>query len=172
MIDPNTLAHAGLGMRPATHADAGFLETLHRSARPDLEQAAAGDADFAATLMHQQYRVLTEGSGQQHPQAMHFVVEKLGERIGAAIVDFGHNEIRVIYLALLPALRGRGHARALLQAIQQAAARLHTPVAVTVWRSNPQARRFYIALGFVAEEGGAVAERLVWYPGAGTTVVS
>jgi hypothetical protein len=39
------------------------------------------------------------------------------------------------------------------------------PVAVVVWRSNPQAKRVYLELGFHVEESQPLAERLVWYPG-------
>lgn len=166
MLDNAAFSNAGLGMRPATAADAPFLETLYRSARPDLQHAGGGDREVVDSVMAQQYRTLMAGTEQHYPNAMHFVVERQGQSIGAVIVDFGANEVRVVYLALVPAARGRDYGKVLMQGIQQAATKAHCPVAVTVWRNNPQARRFYAELGFVVDETHAAAERMVWYPGA------
>lgn len=96
---------------------------------------------------------------------MHYVIEKLGSAIGALTTDFGANEIRVLYLAFIPAARGRGYGRTVLQGVQKAAEQVRCPVATVVWASNPHARRHYLALGFQVEEANPAAERLVWYPG-------
>lgn len=158
-----TLDGTSLGLRPATSADAPFLEQLYRSTRPELQalDAASGQAPSVAA---QQYAVLQSGIGASFPDAMHFVVEQASGRIGSLVVDFGANEVRLIHLSLLPAVRGRGYGRQLLQGLQQAAARAHAPLAVTVWRSNPRARALYLSLGFAVEETHPVAERMVWYP--------
>jgi ribosomal protein S18 acetylase RimI-like enzyme len=79
-------------------------------------------------------------------------------------VDFGHNEVRLIYLALIPAARGRGYGKVVLQGVQRAAQQVASPVAVVVWRNNVEARRLYLGLGFRVEESQPVADRLVWYP--------
>lgn len=165
MFDNATFNGSALGLRPANAADAPFLAQLYRSTRPEFAQLDATPEQIEA-LGTQQYGVLQAGAGAQFPNAMHFVVERVSERVGALIVDFGPNEIRLIYLALLPALRGQGYGRQLVQGLQQAAARTRAPLAVTVWRSNPGARALYLALGFVVEESEPAAERLVWYPPA------
>jgi ribosomal protein S18 acetylase RimI-like enzyme len=102
--------------------------------------------------------------GDNYPNAMHYVVEKLGTAIGALSTDFGANEIRVLYLAFIPQARGQGFGRAVLQGVQKAAQQIRCPVATVVWTSNPHARRHYLALGFAVEESNPAAERLVWYP--------
>jgi ribosomal protein S18 acetylase RimI-like enzyme len=102
--------------------------------------------------------------GDNYPNAMHYVVEKLGTAIGALSTDFGTNEIRVLYLAFIPQARGQGYGRAVLQGVQKAAQQIRCPVATVVWTSNPHARRHYLALGFAVEERNPAAERLVWYP--------
>lgn len=165
MFGNATFAGSALGLRPATTTDAPFLEQLYRSTRPELQRLNATPEQVEA-LTAQQYGVLQSGIGAGFPNAMHFVVEQAGARVGTVVVDFGPNEVRLIYLALLPALRGQGHGRQLVQGLQQAAARTRAPLAVTVWRSNPQARALYLSLGFVVEETQPAAERLVWYPSA------
>lgn len=170
MFGNATFANSSLGLRPAGAQDAPFLELLYRASRPEFELLDATPEQIQA-LAAQQHQALQAGAGTTFPHAMHFVVERAAERIGGLIVDFGHNEVRLIYLALLPAQRGQGFGRELVQGLQQAVARVQAPLAVTVWRSNPRARAMYLALGFVVEETQPVADRLVWYPPARPMVV-
>jgi ribosomal protein S18 acetylase RimI-like enzyme len=154
-------------MRPANTGDQPFLEILYRFARPDL-QFIDGEPELVNEVIAQQYEILQQGAGNQYPNAMHFLVEKTQERIGALIVDFGTNEVRVIYVAFIPTARGFGYGKAILQGVQQAAANLGCPVSVVVWRNNPGAKLIYLQLGFQVEESQPLAERMTWYPG--TTV--
>lgn len=155
----------GLAMRPARPSDEPFLQGLYQSARPDL-QWIDGEQELIDSVVAGQYRVQQQGAGANYPNALHFVIEKTGDAIGAMIADFGHNEVRLIYLAFVPLARGRGYGKAVLQGVQQAAQRVFSPVAVVVWRNNPQARRLYLEMGFRVEESHPMAERLAWYPGA------
>lgn len=165
MFDKTTFGGSALSLRPAGAMDAPFLEQLYRATRPELERVDA-EPERVDALATQQYDIMQAGVGAGFPNAMQFVVERTGGRIGAVMVDFGPNEVRLIYLALLPAWHGQGHGRSLLQGLQQAAARTQVPLAVTVWRSNPRARAWYLGLGFAVEESHPAAERLVWYPPA------
>ncbi|HSX88325.1 MAG TPA: GNAT family N-acetyltransferase [Pseudomonas sp.] len=153
----------GIGMRPAAPSDEPFLQGLYQSSRADL-QWIDGDAELIDTVIANQYQVQQAGMGNQYPNAMHLIVEKAGSAIGAVTVDFGHNEVRLIYLALIPAARGRGYGKVVLQGVQRAAQQVASPVAVVVWRNNVEARRLYLELGFRVEETQPVADRLVWYP--------
>ena len=156
---------AGISLRPATANDQPFIELLYRSARPDL-QFIDGGQELVETVMAQQFNAHTQGAGETYPNAMHFIIEKTQHSIGALIVDFGHNEVRVIYVAFIPAARGFGYGKAILQGVQQAATSSHCPVAVVVWHNNPGAKRIYLELGFQVEESQMLADRMVWYPGA------
>ncbi len=153
----------GIGMRPAKPSDEPFLQRLYQSSRADL-QWIDGEAELIDTVVANQYQVQQAGAGNQYPNAMHLIVEKTGSAIGAVTVDFGHNEVALIDLALIPAARGRGYSKVVLQGVQRAAQQVASPVAVVVWRNNLQARRLYLAV--LGGEGGAqpVADRLVWYP--------
>lgn len=163
MADNAAVAADGLVVRPSRATDAPFLQGLYQTARPDL-QWVDGEQEQVQQLVAQQFQVQEQGMADNYPNAMHYVVEKLGTAIGALSTDFGANEIRVLYLAFIPQARGQGFGRAVLQGVQKAAQQIRCPVATVVWTSNPHARRHYLALGFAVEENNPAAERLVWYP--------
>jgi len=160
----NNSSAAGLSMRPSRPTDGPFLQSLYRSARPELQWIDA-DPEVVEQVVAQQFQVQERGIGDHFPDAMHYVVEKLDTPIGVLSADFGPNEIRVLYLAFIPAARGKGFGRSVLQGVQKAAEQVRCPVATVVWASNPQARQHYLALGFRVEESSPGADRLVWYPG-------
>ncbi|MBT2869809.1 GNAT family N-acetyltransferase [Chromobacterium violaceum] len=152
-----------VSLRPARQADAPCIDRIYRSARPDL-QWIDGDAELIDSVQRQQLQVLQQGTGHHYPNAMHFIVEKAGSAVGAVMVDFGPNEVRIIFLAMLPEARGQGYGKAVLQGLQQAAQQVGAPLAAVVWHNNSEARRVYQSLGFVQEEAGAMADKLVWHP--------
>ena len=163
MANTESVAADGLVVRPSRTSDGPFLHSLYQAARPDL-QWIDGEPEHVQQVVAQQFQVQEQGMGDNYPNAMHYVVEKLGTAIGALSTDFGANEIRVLYLAFIPQARGQGFGRAVLQGVQKAAQQICCPVATVVWTSNPHARRHYLALGFAVEERNPAAERLVWYP--------
>ena len=164
MLNNDSFLSDGLVVRPSRATDGPFLQSLYHSARADL-QWIDGEREVVEHVIAQQFQVQEQGAGEHFPDAMHYVIEKLGTAIGALTADFGANEIRVLYLAFIPPARGRGYGRTVLQGVQKAAEQVRCPVATVVWASNPHARQHYLALGFQVEERNPAAERLVWYPG-------
>lgn len=163
MLNKDGALAQGLVVRPSRSTDGPFLQSLYRSARADL-QWIDGEQGLVEAVIAQQFQVQERGMDEHFPGALHYVIEKLTTPIGALSADFGPGEIRVLYLAFVPAARGQGFGRAVLQGVQQAAAQVCCPVATVVWASNPHARQHYLALGFGVEEETATAQRLVWYP--------
>lgn len=163
MTNNSAVAAEGLVVRPSLASDGPFLQRLYQSARPDL-QWIDDSVEVVEQVVAQQFQVQEQGLGENFPNAMHYVVEKLGTAIGALSTDFGANEIRVLYLAFIPAARGQGYGRAVLQGVQKAAQQIRCPVATVVWASNPHALGHYLALGFAVQEYNVAAQRLVWYP--------
>ncbi|OPA99452.1 GNAT family N-acetyltransferase [Pseudomonas fluorescens] len=163
MLNKEGALAQGLVVRPSRSTDGPFLQGLYRSARADL-QWIDGEQALVEEVIAQQFQVQEAGLDSHFPGALHYVVEKLGTPIGALSADFGPNEIRVLYLAFIPAARGQGFGRVVLQGVQRAAAQVVCPVTTVVWASNPHARQHYLALGFRVEEDTAAAQRLVWYP--------
>ncbi len=163
MLPGNIQMPGGLSLRPTRASDNGFLESLHSATRDDLRLVDA-ENDFIEDLIDMQFRAKTEGYGDMFPNAMYFIIENQGESIGRVVLDFGHNEIRVIDLALIRLARGKGFGAKTLQAVQLVAAKIMAPVALTVVSYNLQAKMLYLNLGFRVEEINLPFERMVWYP--------
>lgn len=155
----------GLAMRPANPGDAPFIESLFHSTRNDLRMLDAED-EFIDALIEMQYKAQTQGYGDMFPNAMYFIVEHLGERIGRVTLDFGSNEIRVVDLALIPAARGKGFGTSVLQYVQLTAQKIMVPVALSVAATNFAAAQLYRRLGFQVVESDPMQARMMWYPSA------
>src|SRR3569833_2261048 len=102
MLGTITLGGSPRGLRPATAADAPFLEQLYRSTRPDLQQLDATPGQGTAVVA-QQYAVLQSGIGASFPDALQFAVEQAPDLTGTRGVDSGPNYVRLTYLPLGPA---------------------------------------------------------------------
>jgi len=68
------LAADGLVVRPSRATDGPFLQSLYQSARPDL-QWVDGEQEQVQQIVAQQFQVQEQGMGENHPNAMHYVVE-------------------------------------------------------------------------------------------------
>ena len=156
-----------LVIRPARPEDDGFLKSLYRSERNDLRMIDAED-DFIEELIGIQYLAKTQGYATMFPDAMYFLIERLGVPIGRLVVNFGSEAVRLVDIAFVPEARGHGYGTHVIKAVQFAAARIQAPVALTVNRDNASARRAYSSLGFLVEWSDAITDHLVWHPGAAT----
>lgn len=163
MISSSDLA-LGISLRVATSGDRLFLEQTYRDARPELDLIDR-DADFVEMVHRQQMSVLQEGMGERYPNGVKFIIEKAGHAVGAVVVNFGHNDVRVAFLACIPAARGLGYGRAALHGIQMAAAKTNLPVTLSVMNTNTGGKRVYFEAGFQVAETHPVADLLIWYPG-------
>jgi len=152
-----------LGIRPAMDTDKPFLETLYYSSRDDLRLANA-ESDFIETLIEQQFQAQQSGYGNTFPNAMYFIVEKHGERIGKVTIDFGSNEIRLIDFALVRAARGKGLGRSIIQILQHAAGQSRAPLVLSVLSTNIPAKKLYYSLGFQLQESDMMYDLMAWYP--------
>lgn len=163
MLPGNTSTTDALALRPARDSDAGFLEELHRTTRDDLLQID-GEQDMIEGIIEMQRRAQNEGYGARFPNAMQLIVEKHGERIGRAVIDFGENEVRVIDIAFIRAARGKGFGTIIMRQFQAAATQVRAPLTIAVLRENVNALRFYAALGFSPESQDTLRLYLVWHP--------
>lgn len=164
MLDSDSFLPMGLSMRPALMGDKPFLEILYKDVRPDLN-LIDDDQELVKDVVTQQYQLLQEGAGSQHPNALYYVIEKDGESIGGLIVDFGPNEIRVVCLAFIKAAQGKGYSKCVLQALQLVGKKVGAPLSLVVQNSNLNALRQYQGLSFEPVEQGATHTLLMWYPG-------
>ena len=165
MLSGSLKFQGGLSLRPMGTSDNAFVESLYRSTRDDLRMLDA-EEEFIEEFIDFQQHAQTEGYGDMFPNAMYFIAEHHNERIGRVVLDFGQTEIRVVDIALIPAVRGKGYGGQVLQAVQIAAGKLMAPVTLSVRFDNLHAKQLYARLGFVVEDAQIPYERMVWYPPA------
>lgn len=165
MLAGNTPLPDNLGIRPARPEDRVFIESLYRATRDDLRLIDAED-EFVEELIGMQQQAQTRGYGEMFPNAMYFVVERLGDRLGRIVVDFGPNEVRLVDIAFMPQARGRGYGSHVIKAMQFAAGQARAPLTLSVNRTNIRARQAYLALGFRVVQSDAMTEHMAWYPSA------
>jgi ribosomal protein S18 acetylase RimI-like enzyme len=80
------------------------------------------------------------------------------------VLDTTGTDWRLVDLALLPALRGRGLGAALLAALQVRAAAHGARIGLAVLRTNAPALRLYRRAGFVIAGGNELQHQMVWQP--------
>ncbi len=150
-----------LTLRPETAQDKEFLETLYRSTRNDLLQLGLPEA-MLANLLLMQFNAQQQGYRAQFPDADFSIIEKDGEATGYLITDSGEQAIRLVYLALLPQERNRGHGKKLIRALQADAVNANKPLSLSVARHNAHAQHVYLACGFqVSADDGSNLE-MIW----------
>ena len=153
----------GLHIRPSRDNDKGFLESLHRSTREDLRQID-GEKDFIESLIEMQFRAQTEGYSEKFPNAMYFIIEKHGERIGKVTLNFGVDEIRIVEIAFIPEARGRGLGESVIQSLMVCAKKVRAPLTLAVFQQNIPAKRLYHKLGFFVDQICPPYELMSWFP--------
>jgi ribosomal protein S18 acetylase RimI-like enzyme len=148
-------------LRPAVDADAGFLQALYASTRDDLRVLPLPPAQVAQLIALQQ-RVHEEGRRAVYPHAEILILEQDGIAAGKAVLDTTGTDWRLVDLALLPALRGRGLGAALLAALQARAAAHGARIGLAVLRTNAPALRLYQRAGFVIAGGNELQYQMLW----------
>lgn len=137
----------GVRLRATSAADAGIERRIHDANRTDLGRID-GPADLVRTVMDFQYRAKTDGHAASYPNAQYYMIEKAGDVTGRLVVDFGHNEVHVVDITLLPEWQGHGIGATVLRAMQTVAGSMALPVALSAHRGNARAVALYRQLGF------------------------
>lgn len=150
------------GARAPMAADAPFLARLYASTRQDLLGTGRADPTLAASIIAMQQRLQIADYRERFPDAVYLILEEAGEPVARIVVDHGPLAVRLVDIALLPQARGRGIGSAVLRALQQWAADHRLPLTLSVHRTNPQARRLYLSLGFRIERADEHADELCW----------
>jgi GNAT superfamily N-acetyltransferase len=154
-----------VALRPEGDDDVAFLQALYASTRAEeLAQVPWDDAQKRDFLAHQ-FALQREQYRQHYPGAEWLVIERDGVPAGRVYVRRGGTEIRLMDIALLPALRGGGLGTRLTRALLDWADALPLPVTLHVEPFNP-AYRMYRRLGFAYVRSTGVYHFLQRAPGA------
>jgi ribosomal protein S18 acetylase RimI-like enzyme len=154
-----------LAARPAAPHDAAFLSQLYAGTRADLLYLPV-PREVAMAIIAQQEQLQRQGYQQSYPEARFLVLEHLGAAVGRLVLNDAAGELRVVDISVAPGQRRRGHARAVLRALQQRAMEEGMAVTLRVRKDNPNARALYVSLGFGVVSGDEVSEQMRWTPDA------
>ena len=153
---PSVDAPPRISLREAVAEDDAFLRRLIQAARPELQLLPPELVDLQIAAQRTQYL-------RHHPGAVDEIVELDREPVGRCWTADAEGELQVLDLAVQVDRRRHGIGRAVLKAVAERAAARGAAVRLTVWSTNTDARRLYLAAGFteVGQAGGHVVMRLV-----------
>jgi ribosomal protein S18 acetylase RimI-like enzyme len=159
---PEALVAAGLKLRPREESDADFLRDVYVAYRLDEMRAAHWPLDQILPFLHDQYRLQKHHYDTHYQGAVFGVVELGGERAGRLYLLNMGTELRIIDIAFLPAFRGRGLGRQLIQLVGAQARDLGlAKVFLNVAMTNP-AISLYLRLGFNTIRADGVYQLMEW----------
>jgi ribosomal protein S18 acetylase RimI-like enzyme len=150
-----------VALRPATQADREFLIGVYGSVRAEeLVQVAWTDTQQDA-FVRMQFDVQDRQYRAANPDASFDVVEVDGRPAGRLYVDRRVDDIRIVEIALLPELRGRGIGSRLIRGLLDEAADSGRRVSLHVEVHN-RAADLYTRLGFVPVAERGVHRLMEW----------
>lgn len=151
----------GVSYRDTTAADMPFLALLYRTTREaELARTPWSEGEKQA-FVDMQFRAQHEHYQKHYPDALWLIVEQAGRPIGRLYLERWEAEHRIIDIALLPAIRGRGIGEAILRDLLDEATAEGKAVGIHVEKLNP-AMSLYRRLGFKTVEDKGVYDLLVW----------
>ncbi len=136
--------------RPAVPEDRDFLRELYFDTRREEVAAFGWNEAQAGMFLSMQFDMQSRAYAGTYPAADSRIVELDGRPVGRLLIYRTAAEIRVVDIALLSVVRGRGIGRDLLEAVIVKAERAGLPVRLSVLIGNP-AVHLYSKLGFVEE---------------------
>ena len=147
----------------AGEADLDFLSRLYASTRQEELAAVPWSDAEKAHFLAEQFRLQRQHYRQHYAEAGFWIIERDGQSAGRLYVFDSPSEFRLMDIALLPALRGQGVGRAMIEALQAVAGRAGKGVGLHVEPNNP-ANRLYERLGFTFVEDRGAYRFLSWSP--------
>lgn len=135
-------------LRPATDADRDFLCAVFVSTRFDEFARAGWDATRIDALLGEQF-LIQDTYYRRHYADMRFdIIELDGVPVGRLYHHWHGDQLSVVDIALLPALRGAGIGTRLMKALVAGAAHCGLATRLAVESENP-VQSLYRRLGFV-----------------------
>lgn len=151
-------------LRPEQPEDDAFLRALYASTRQrELNQLSGWSRQQISQFIDSQFDAQHSHYLQHYPTAQFLVLEQAGQRIGRLYVDIVESSVRLMDLALVPAVRNRGLGGALTRAVMDYAESLRMGVTLHVEEDNP-AKRLYDRLGFVVVGELSFYKKMAWSP--------
>ena len=145
---------ASVGFRPVDSNDDGFLFALYASTREDELAGLPFDESQRETFLKMQFAAQKQDYQKRFPDGEQLAIMLEDTAIGRLYVARNEGEIRILDIALVPALRNKGIGTSIITRLLGEAARARKPIRIYVERFNPSIRLFE-RLGFcVADDIG------------------
>lgn len=154
---------APLSLRRVDAESAPFLFELYGSTRGDLPAGGAAD-DALSKLLRHQFEMREAQYRQRYPNAADDLILLGEERVGRLSVDASGDEIVLIDISFLPAVRNRGLGTTVLQNLVDEAEAQKRAIRLSVARENP-ATGLYDRFGFEILADDGVYQTRVRVPG-------
>jgi GNAT superfamily N-acetyltransferase len=153
-----------LAVRPALPQDEIFLYDLYHAIRgPEFAQAPISLAQ-QTELIRMQFRAQMSAYAAMFPNSCYHLILLDGKPVGRLWVAQDEREFHLVDIAIHPDLQNKGIGAAIIQRLQQEAARARLPVRCTVQRFNPGSLRFHQRLGFAILRTDELHSYLEWRP--------
>ena len=149
-------------LRPVREDDDAFLRALYATTRDDVAAWGWPQAQVESFLQ-MQFRAQSMSYAAAYPDAQRDVIVEDGQPIGRLYVWRRGDEVRLVDISLLPAARGRGIGKQLLEQLISDTAARKARLRLQVTTVNP-ARRLYLRLGFRRTGGDGVYDEMEWSP--------
>jgi ribosomal protein S18 acetylase RimI-like enzyme len=162
--DTMTLMRDTVRFRPASEEDVPFMVRLYASTREQELRAVPWSAEEKEQFLLSQFNAQKLHYDTHYEQCEFLIIEQDGRPIGRLYIDRLPDDIRIIDIALVPEIRGKGLGRILLQEILDEAAASGRSVSIHVEHFNP-AMRLYERLGFRHIDTNGVYDRMEWRAG-------
>jgi ribosomal protein S18 acetylase RimI-like enzyme len=137
-----------LTYRPVAAEDQAFIARLYVSTREAELAHLDWTEEVRANFCQMQYEAQRTHYETHFPNAVHQIILLGDAPIGRIWVDWRADGARVLDIALSPEWRGRGLGSELMRRLQDEAKARDVVVTLSVEHNNPDAKRFYRALGF------------------------
>lgn len=137
-----------LAVRPALPQDEIFLYQLYSAVRRPEFDLAPVSATEKEQLIRMQFRAQMSSYTQMYPNSCYHVVLLDSKPVGRLWVAQLDYEFHLVDIAVHPSVQCKGIGTALVQRLQQEAARARMPIRSCVSKFNPGSVRFHKRLGF------------------------
>jgi GNAT superfamily N-acetyltransferase len=157
-------AMSTIAVRPAVPLDEIFLYQLYAAVRGPEFALAPITPTQREHLMRMQFQASMAAYAQMFPNSCYHLVLLDSKPIGRLWVWQGEEEFHLVDIAIHPSVQSKGIGTALIQRIQQDAAKARLPIRCTVFRFNPGSLRFHQKLGFSIVRADDVNYFMEWRP--------
>jgi len=139
-----------------------FLYDLYAAVRGPEFALAPITAEQKEHLIRMQFCAQISAYTQMYPNSCYHIVLLDGKAVGRLWVAPGDGEFHLVDIAVHPSLQGNGIGTALIQRLQQEAAKARLPIRSSVFRFNPGSLRFHQRLGFTIVRADEMYYHMEW----------